>query len=185
VLCDCTETLIMRWPHCLWPPPPPNNFWIPTPIIMKIGMAPQPISTEYFINPSHQSMCLCFPLSLLGNGSVNMFPRQRIHVTIEELFDASFSIRPVSHQKSRRIPNFSICMPNRWSDGFQSRQRVKYGHEPRESRNQESLCWRGPAAIYWTGLCIPLKLLGNDSVNTLPLQWRTVGGIVFYAVRVL
>jgi hypothetical protein len=33
-------------------------------------------------------------------------------------------------------------------DGFQSRQKVKHGHESREAQNQEgSLCWRGPTAI--------------------------------------
>jgi hypothetical protein len=32
----------------------------------------------------------------------------------------------------------------------QSRERVKYGHEFSETRNQERLCWRGPAAIYPT-----------------------------------
>jgi hypothetical protein len=46
---------------------------------MKLGMdimAPEPISTAYFINPSHQSVCLYVypPLSLLGNGSVDAFP---------------------------------------------------------------------------------------------------------------
>jgi hypothetical protein len=30
----------------------------------------------------------------------------------------------------------------------QSRQTVIWGHETRGTRNQESLCWRGPAAIY-------------------------------------
>jgi hypothetical protein len=94
---------------------------------MKLGMyimAPEPISTAYFIDASHQSVrlyvyadgnvsvktlprqrihthasriivgrvlfcavrvvskeslwiCLCIPLSFLGNGSVNTFPRQR------------------------------------------------------------------------------------------------------------
>jgi hypothetical protein len=28
--------------------------------------------------------------------------------------------------------------------------RVKYGHESRGARNQDSLCWHGPAAIYPT-----------------------------------
>jgi hypothetical protein len=37
-------------------------------------------------------------LSLLGNGSVNTFPRQRIHATIE-LLDASFSVRSASYQR--------------------------------------------------------------------------------------
>jgi hypothetical protein len=50
---------------------------------MKLGlyiMAPEPISVAYFINPSHQSMCLC--VSLLGKGSVKFIPpfiaRQRL-----------------------------------------------------------------------------------------------------------
>jgi hypothetical protein len=33
------------------------------------------------------------------------------------------------------------------SEDAQSRQTVKYGLESRGARNQESLCWRGPAAI--------------------------------------
>jgi hypothetical protein len=32
-----------------------------------------------------------------------------------------------------------------WSEGCQSRQTIKYGHESRGTLNQESLCWRGPA----------------------------------------
>jgi hypothetical protein len=38
-------------------------------------MAPEPLSTAYFINPSHQSLCLyAYPhLSLLGNSSVDTF----------------------------------------------------------------------------------------------------------------
>jgi hypothetical protein len=40
-------------------------------------------------------------------------------------------------------------------EGPQSRQTVKYGHESRGTWNQVSLCWRGPAAIYWTGLDYP------------------------------
>jgi hypothetical protein len=39
-------------------------------------------------------------------------------------------------------------------------------------------------AIYWTGLCIPLLLLGNGSVNTFPPLRRIVGDVVFYAVSV-
>jgi hypothetical protein len=39
----------------------PINFWISEPVLTKLGMyimAPEPISTAYFINPSHQSVCL-------------------------------------------------------------------------------------------------------------------------------
>jgi hypothetical protein len=56
------------------------NIWMPQPIFMKLGMyimAPDPISTAYYINPTHQSVY--FPLSLLGKGSVKTSPWQRIH----------------------------------------------------------------------------------------------------------
>jgi hypothetical protein len=33
---------------------------------------------------------------------------------------------------------------------FQSGETVKYGHDSRGTRDQERLCWRGPAAIYPT-----------------------------------
>jgi hypothetical protein len=58
---------------------------------MKLGvyiMAHEPILTTYV------SLCV----SLLGNGSVNTFPRQRIHAAIEELVDALLSVRFVSYQ---------------------------------------------------------------------------------------
>jgi hypothetical protein len=52
---------------------------MPEPIFMKLGMyivAPEPITTAYSINPSHQSVCLyVYPLPVLGNGSVDMFPQ--------------------------------------------------------------------------------------------------------------
>jgi hypothetical protein len=42
------------------------NFWMPEPIFMELGMhvmAREPISTAYFMNPSHQSVCLyVYPL---------------------------------------------------------------------------------------------------------------------------
>jgi hypothetical protein len=40
---------------------PPYQFWSAEPIFMKLGMyimTPGHISTAYFINPSHQSVCL-------------------------------------------------------------------------------------------------------------------------------
>jgi hypothetical protein len=37
----------------------------------------------------------------------------------------------------------------------------------------------------WNYLCILLSLLGNNSVKTFPRQRRIVGGIVFYAIRVV
>jgi hypothetical protein len=95
-----------------------------------------------------KSLCVPVCVSLLGNGSANTFPRQRIHTAIEKLLDASYL---------RRVCG-SVCVspiwvhvpPKPWSEGSQSRQTVKYGYESRETRNQEPLCWRGPAAVYWT-----------------------------------
>jgi hypothetical protein len=37
----------------------------------------------------------------------------------------------------------------------------------------------------WVCLCIPLPLLGNNSVNTFPRQRKIVGGVVSYAVHVV
>jgi hypothetical protein len=65
-------------------------------------MAPEPISTAYFINPSHQSLCvyMSIPLSLLDNGSVKTLPRQRIQATVQEFLGASFSMRSVPYQRN-------------------------------------------------------------------------------------
>jgi hypothetical protein len=46
------------------PNPHPINFWTAEPIFMKLCTyitTPDPISTAYFINPSHQSICMCIP----------------------------------------------------------------------------------------------------------------------------
>jgi hypothetical protein len=74
------------------------------PVIMKLGMhimVPQLISSAYFINLFHQSMCLYRyqSVSLLGNGSVGTLPWQRMHATIEELLEVLFSIRSVSYEE--------------------------------------------------------------------------------------
>jgi hypothetical protein len=44
------------------------------------------------------SVCGSVWISLLDNGSVNTFPRQRIRAKIEQLLDASFPMRSVSYQ---------------------------------------------------------------------------------------
>jgi hypothetical protein len=78
----------MRSPSCLCILP--IIFGMPESIFMKLGMyimAPESISTAYFVNPFHQSVCTYVSLlsllgnarqivslfSLLGNGSVNTF----------------------------------------------------------------------------------------------------------------
>jgi hypothetical protein len=53
------------------------------------------------------SVCV-FPLSLLGNGSVNTFPLQRMNATVEESLDASFSVRSVSYQTGVWV---CLCIP--------------------------------------------------------------------------
>jgi hypothetical protein len=59
------ESRLMQYPCCLcvsvslWISP--INLWMPDPIFVTLHMcimAPEPISTEYFINPSHQSVFL-------------------------------------------------------------------------------------------------------------------------------
>jgi hypothetical protein len=103
------------WDHCavcLSVYHPLINFQMTEPIFMKLGvyiMATEPISTAYFTNPFHQSVCLhVYPSyhcktraqssvslhSLLGNSSVNTFPWQRIHTMIEELFGTHFLCSP-------------------------------------------------------------------------------------------
>jgi hypothetical protein len=69
----------MRSPNSLCPCIPPINFWMPEPIFINLGiyiMTPEPVQTAYFINPSHQ--CVCILLSLLGNASIKTLPLQRI-----------------------------------------------------------------------------------------------------------
>jgi hypothetical protein len=82
---------------------PVINFWMPEPVFLKFSMyviTPEPISTAYFINPSHESGCLyVYPHTVtkqrLGK---NVTAATSTHATIEELLGASFSMQSVSHQ---------------------------------------------------------------------------------------
>jgi hypothetical protein len=91
------------------------NFRMLEPIFMTLRMyimAPEPISTAYFMNPSHQSVCLhVYSPSLLGNGSVKTSPRQRIHATAEELLDAIvfYAVRVVSNECRRFVLPRTYC----------------------------------------------------------------------------
>jgi hypothetical protein len=74
------------WDHqalCLFVYEAPPNFWKPEPIFVKLGiyiMAPEPISTTYFINSSHQSLCLyVYPLIVARQWLGKSLSRQRIH----------------------------------------------------------------------------------------------------------
>jgi hypothetical protein len=57
-------------------------------------MAPEPTSTAYFINPSHQNVCLYVYPPVKKK---NITAATNTHATMEELLDASFSMRPVSY----------------------------------------------------------------------------------------
>jgi hypothetical protein len=74
---------------------------------------PEPVSTAYFINPSHRSVCLyVYPLIIatqrLGKKETTIVAKQRLteviaatntHVKIEDLLNVLFSIRSVSYQE--------------------------------------------------------------------------------------
>jgi hypothetical protein len=51
-----------------------------------------------------------------------------------------------------------------------------------KNRRIEGLRHRGLRCL-WVSLCISLSLLGKNSVNMFPLQWRMVGGVVSKASR--
>jgi hypothetical protein len=62
------------------------------------------MAPERFSAGASQISAISLCVSLLGNGSVNTFPRQPIHAIIEEVLDAFFSVRFVSYQKSACSP---------------------------------------------------------------------------------
>jgi hypothetical protein len=95
----CFEKLkVGLWDHlavCLCIPP--VNFWMPVQIFMKLSMyimATESILTAYFINPSHQSVCIFTSLFLLSSGSVSTSPWQRIHATVKSRVWGSVCVFP-------------------------------------------------------------------------------------------
>jgi hypothetical protein len=56
-------------------------------------MAPEPISTAHFINPSYQSLCLCIPAYRC------LVTARQTHSHLIELLEASFSIRSWSYER--------------------------------------------------------------------------------------
>jgi hypothetical protein len=102
---------------------------MPEPIFMKLGMyimAPEPISTVYFINPSHQSVCLfVYPRIAAGQRLGKNPPivdRQRLgkkvtvgtntHVSIEEFWTRRYTWGPCHIKESRRLilPRICCCL---------------------------------------------------------------------------
>jgi hypothetical protein len=85
---------------------PPFNFWMAEPPFMKLAMynmTYEPISTTYYINPSHQYVCwykYVYPSIVVTQRLGKHVPAAtNIHATIKESLDASFSMRSVSYGK--------------------------------------------------------------------------------------
>jgi hypothetical protein len=54
-------------------------------------MEPEPTSSVYYINPSHQSVCLCvLPIVTSQRFGKNVTEATNTHATIEELLDGLF-----------------------------------------------------------------------------------------------
>jgi hypothetical protein len=64
--------------------------------------APEPISTAYFVNPSHQSVCLyVYPL-IVGRQRLgkDVSAAKNTQATIDEVLDASFSMGSVAYEEN-------------------------------------------------------------------------------------
>jgi hypothetical protein len=64
-------------------------------------MAHEPILTAYFTNLSHQSVCLYLYLHIVARQrlSINVTVTMNTNGVIEELLDASFSMRSESYKR--------------------------------------------------------------------------------------
>jgi hypothetical protein len=77
---------------------------MPDPIFMKLGMyvmAPEPISREHFINPSHQSVCLYMNPTVIARQWLgkNVTTAMNTQTTTEGLLDTSFSMQSVLYER--------------------------------------------------------------------------------------
>jgi hypothetical protein len=86
---------------CLCIPSPFITFCVPEYMFVKLGMyiiERGLISVVYFLNPSHQSVCLYVDPSAFDRQGllIKTLPWQWIHTTIVEFLDASFSVVNVS-----------------------------------------------------------------------------------------
>jgi hypothetical protein len=92
------------WDHHAVCESPTINYWMPEPIFMKFGvyiMAPEPISMAYFINPSHQSVCLYVYLPIVARQQIgkNVSTATNTHSKIEEFLGPSFSVWSESYRR--------------------------------------------------------------------------------------
>jgi hypothetical protein len=113
---------------------------------MKLGMyimthmSPSERHTSY-IPPHNTCACMCILLSLLGNGSVYMFSRQRIHETINNCWMRRFLCGPCRIKES-----LWVCLYTPLS--LQSNGSVKTFPQQRTIVRRRFLC--GPCCIKGT-----------------------------------
>jgi hypothetical protein len=176
----------MRSSCCLCLRIHPLDFWMPEPVFKKRRMnitAPTPISTAYFIN-SCKSVCLhAYPLTVARHRLGN-------HVSV--------ATNICKNRKTvRHVVFYTVRVPSKESLWVRVFPAVVWRlSEPSYSKIWSWVPWDWELRIImlarassnlldWTGLCIPLPLLGNGSVNMFPRQTGIVGDIVFYAVCVV
>jgi hypothetical protein len=107
---------------------PPITFWIPEPVVMEFDVyiiAPETISTAYFIYPSYQSACMYMYSSNVARQRLTKYITASTNTpaTIEELVDASFSMRCVSFQRKvgdRFFPKFLVILSSHLRLGLSS-----------------------------------------------------------------
>jgi hypothetical protein len=120
--------MLVRSLFCVCESPSQSIFECLNQFFMKLSkyiIAPEPISTTYFINLSHQFVCLyVYPPPFIA--------KQRLGKHVPA---------PTNTRNNRRIFG-CVC------------------------------------------LCLPLSLLGHNSIKTFPRHRKIVGGVVFYAIHV-
>jgi hypothetical protein len=143
-------------------------------------MAPEPIETEYIINPSHYSVYLymCIALSLLGNGSVKIplsslgndsvktLPRHLMHKQqYNNCWTRRFLCGPCRTNESRRLflPRTSCLVIVNWSF-------VVFGRRVTARFYKVLRLWiRGTLRPY------PYKFITYLSAGILPTQLKAIG----------
>jgi hypothetical protein len=99
----------MRSPCCLYVCESPLiNFRMAEPIFMKLGMyimANESISTAYFINPSHQSVCLYVYTHIVARQQIGkkVTATKNTHTVIQELLERRFLCCPCLVKQNQAI----------------------------------------------------------------------------------
>jgi hypothetical protein len=91
---------------------PPINFRMPEPVFMKLGMyimAPEHISMVYFINPSHQTVCLYVYITNVARQQLsrNITAATNTHATIAELLGLFRTLSIVLYVEDKKSHNVS------------------------------------------------------------------------------